>query len=259
MKKHYLVIKRCVLICCSCCIIFSLVFLTQIQEQKRQIQTLQNLKTEAASTVAQLRKEKAEMDDELADKRQLILTYEENGQVIKELSERIAALQSYYDKGVYLDFLAAELDQEKGSEFRIETYFKIEKRELKEILGDTELTDRLKGNLPDEYQWGCLLPVGDGIWVQYDDEDAPDALPMGVVVQNPLIAIGDQDARAGMYLFDIQKIYQDSKVEETEIEVEQHFDHISYLRYTDDEFIYYYVALDYYGDAVIVYIVPNNG
>lgn len=259
MNRQYRIMKRCALICCSCCVILSLVFLAQIQEQKRQIQTLQNLKTEMAGTVAQLREEKARMADELAYKRQLIQTYEENGQAMEELSERIAALQSYYDKGVYLDSLAAELDQEMESQSRIEAYFKIEKGELEEILGDMELADRLKGNLSDEYQWGCLLPVGDGIWVQYEEDDTPDALPMGVVVQNPLLAVGYQDARAGMYLFDIQKRYPDFRVEETEMEAEQHFNHISYLRYTDDEFTYYYAALGYYDEAVIVYIVPNNG
>lgn len=70
MKKHYQVIKRCVMIFCSFCIIFSLVFLAQIQEQKRQMQTLQNLGTET------------KLDQELAYKQQLILTYEENGQAM---------------------------------------------------------------------------------------------------------------------------------------------------------------------------------
>lgn len=81
-----------------------------------------------------------------------------------------------------------------------------------------------------------------------------------------MIDIGYEDARAGMYLFDIEKSYSGSMVEETEIEeVESvrgrdthHFHHIKYLQYMDDEFIYYYVALDGYGDAVITYIVPDN-
>lgn len=276
MRKHYQVIKRCALIFCNCCIIFSLVFLAQMQEQKRQIQTLQNLKTETqrlqeenetVGTVAQLEEENKEMARELAYKRQLILSYEENGQVMKELAERIPVLQSYYDKGVYLDSLAAELDRENGSRACIARYFKIEKGELEEILGETKLVDQLQAGLPDVYQWGCLLPVGDGIWVRYEENDVQNALPTGVVIQNPLLDIGYEDARAGMYIFDIEKSYPGSTIEETEIEeVESvrgidthHFHHISYLRYMDDEFIYYYVALDGYGDAVIVYIVPNNG
>lgn len=178
MKKHYQVIKRCVMIFCSFCIIFSLVFLAQIQEQKRQMQTLQNLGTET------------KLDQELAYKQQLILTYEENGQAMKGLAEKISALQPYYDKGMYLDSLAVELDREKGSKSCIERYFKIEKGELEKILGETNLTDQLQAELPDVYQWGCLLPVGDRIWVQYDEDDAQNTLPTGVVIQNPLIDIG---------------------------------------------------------------------
>lgn len=58
-------------------------------------------------------------------------------------------------------------------------------------MGETNLTDQLQAELPDVYQWGCLLPVGDRIWVQYDEDDAQNTLPTGVVIQNPLIDIGN--------------------------------------------------------------------
>ncbi|MDE7231947.1 MAG: hypothetical protein K2N37_02565 [Lachnospiraceae bacterium] len=266
MNKYYRAIKGCVMVFCSCCIVFSSVFLAQIQEQKRQIQILQNLKIEVewtrlqsekenTGTVAQLEKEMTQTAQELVNKRQLLWKYEKNGQVMKELEERILALQSYYDKGAYLDSLAAELDRENESKSCIERYYKIEKGELEKVLGETDAFDKLKADFPDAEDWGYLLPVGDRIWVQYDVDDSPNALPMGVVIQNPLIDIGYKDARAGMYLYDIKNNYPESAVEEAKLERGT----IRYLRYADNEFIYYYVAVDGYGDAVIVNIVPNNG
>ncbi len=266
MNKHYQVIKRCVAIVCVCCLIFGLVFLAQIQEQKRQIQTLQQLQTETewsrlqsekenTRIVAQLKKEMAQTAQELENKRELLWTYEKNGQAIEELEERISALQSYYDKGVYLDSFAAQMDRENGSKSCIERYFKIGKGELEEILGEAEVSDQLKANFPDAEEWGYLLSVGDGIWVQYDVEDSQNALPKGVVIQNPLLDIGYQDARAGMYVYDIEERYPNSAVEEAELE----WGTIRYLRYADDEFVYYYVATSDFGGAVIEYIVPNNG
>ena len=244
MNKRYQVMKRCALIFCSCCIMFSLVLLAQIQEQKRQIQTLQHLKKETAET--------AQMSE---DGRQFLWTYEKNGQAVKELEERLTALQSYYDKGVYLDSLAIELDRENESKSCIQRYFKIEKGELEKILGETDASDQLKANFPDAEEWGYLLPAGDGIWVQYDADDPQNALPTGVVIQNPLVDIGYKDARAGMYLYDIKDRYPGSAVEEAVLERGI----VRYIRYADDEFMYYYVAVNDFGDAVIVYIVPNNG
>lgn len=66
------------------------------------------------------------------------------------------------------------------------------------------------------------------------------------------MSLGYKDARAGMYLFDIQKMYPDSQVEEARSEWRD----IRYLRYKDDTFVYYYVAVSEYGDAAILYITP---
>ena len=67
-----------------------------------------------------------------------------------------------------------------------------------------------------------------------------------------MVNLGYKDARAGMYLFDIQKMYPDSQVEEARSEWRD----IRYLRYKDDAFVYYYVAVSEYGDAAILYITP---
>ncbi len=262
MNQYERMIKRGAAVVCVCCLICSLVFLVKIQEQERQIQTLQDLQTETERSrlqseeentriVSQLKEELAQTAQEPENKRKL----QKSEQAIEELEERIPALQSYYDKGVYLDSLAAQMDRENGSKSCIERYFKIEKGELEEILGKTEVSDQLKADFPDADKWGYLLAAGDGIWVQYDVEDSQNALPKGVVIQNPLLDIGYQDARAGMYVFDIEERYPDSAVEEARLE----WGTIRYLRYADDEFVYYYVAIDDFGDAVMEYIVPNNG
>lgn len=88
--------------------------------------------------------------------------------------------------------------------------------------------------------------------MQYDTGRPQNTLPAGLVVENPLVNLGYKDARAGMYLFDIQKMYPDSQVEEARSEWRD----IRYLRYKDDAFVYYYVAVSEYGDAAILYITP---
>lgn len=160
--------------------------------------------------------------------------------------------QKAYDTKIYLDEIVAQLDRENGTKIGIERYFKIEKKELEEILEKTDCADRLEAEFPDASYWGDLLPVGDKIWVQYDTGRPQNTLPAGLVIENPLVSLGYKDARAGMYLFDIQKMYPDSQVEEARSEWRD----IRYLRYKDDAFVYYYVAISEYGDAAILYITP---
>ncbi len=56
------------------------------------------------------------------------------------------------------------------------------------------------------------------------------------------------------YLFDIEEKYPDSKVEWYSSEGEN----FRYLRYEDDVYSYYYIAIPAYGDSTITYITPNN-
>lgn len=239
MTKYDCVLKRCAMIVCSCCVVCGLVLLAQIQEQKRQMQTLQHLKTEMEWLLMRSETESAK---------------EESGQAVKELEERISALRLAYDKGTYLESIAEKTDRENRAASCIERYFKIEKGELEKILGEAEAADKLKTDFPDAGHWGYLLAAGEKIWVQYEADAPQNALPVGLVIENPQLDMGYKDARAGMYLFDIEDSYPGSEVEEAELD----WGVTRYLRYTDEAFVYYYVAVDEMGDAVITYIVPNK-
>lgn len=124
---------------------------------------------------------------------------------------------------------------------------------MEEILEQTDCSESLIARFPDASYWGDLLPAGDKIWVQYDTDYSQNMLPVGLVIENPLVDLGYKDARAGMYLFDIQEMYPESEAEEARLE----WRYIRYLWYKDDAFVYYYVAVSEYGDATILYITPR--
>jgi hypothetical protein len=159
-----------------------------------------------------------------------------------------------YKKGVYLDSIAAELDHEIGSKAYISRYFQVQKEELQSILDASNLSAGLDAVFPGAEAWGELLPVGDKIWLRYSVDSFPDDFPEGVVIQNPALPVGYREIRSGMYLFDIEEKYPDSKVEWYSSEGEN----FRYLRYEDDVYSYYYIAIPAYGDSTITYITPNN-
>lgn len=263
MNSYHKSIKRCHILVCILCLLSGIILTVKIQAQKEDLQRIEQEKNqqaqlaeETAKAVAKLQEENRKLSEETAhmeeDMQSFIQAYEKNRQEIEKVEAEYTQQQKAYDTKIYLNEIAAQLDRENGTKIGIERYFKIEKSELEEILEQTDCSESLMARFPDASYWGDLLPVGDKIWVQYDTGRPQNTLPAGLVVENPLVNLGYKDARAGMYLFDIQKMYPDAQVEEARLEWRD----IRYLRYKDDAFVYYYVAISEYGDAAILYITP---
>lgn len=263
MNSYHKSIKRCHILVCILCLLSGIILTVKIQAQKEDLQRIEQEKNqqaqlaeETAKAVAKLQEENRKLSEETAhmeeDMQSFIQAYEKNRQEIEGVEAEYTEQQKAYDTKIYLNEIVAQLDRENGTQIGIERYFKIEKSELEEILEQTDCSESLMARFPDASYWGDLLPVGDKIWVQYDTNYSQNMRPVGLVVENPLVNLGYKDARAGMYLFDIQKMYPDAQVEEARLEWRD----IRYLRYKDDAFVYYYVAISEYGDAAILYITP---
>lgn len=263
MNSYHKSIKRCHILVCILCLLSGIILTVKIQAQKEDLQRIEQEKNqqaqlaeETAKAVTKLQEENRKLSEETAhmeeDMQSFIQAYEKNRQEIEKVEAECTEQQKAYDTKIYLNEIVAQLDRENGTKIGIERYFKIEKSELEEILEQTDCSESLMARFPDASYWGDLLPVGDKIWVQYDTGRPQNTLPAGLVVENPLVNLGYKDARAGMYLFDIQKMYPDAQVEEARLE----WRNIRYLRYKDDAFVYYYVAISEYGDAAILYITP---
>lgn len=263
MDSYHKNIKRCHILVCILCLLSGIILTVKIQVQKEDLQRIEQEKNqqaqlaeETAKAVAKLQEENRKLSEETAhmeeDMQSFIQAYEKNRQEIERVETEYTEQQKAYDTKIYLDEIVAQLDRENGTKIGIERYFKIEKSELEAILEQTDCSESLMARFPDASYWGDLLPVGDKIWVQYDTGRPQNTLPAGLVVENPLVNLGYKDARAGMYLFDIQKMYPDAQVEEARLGWRD----IRYLRYKDDAFVYYYVAISEYGDAAILYITP---
>ncbi len=267
MNSYYKNIKRCCILICILCILSGIILTVQIQMQKEEIQRIEQVKTqqaqqaqlaeEAVKSVTSLQEANRRLSEETVhmaeDMQNFVQAYEKNRQEIERVEAEYTKQKKAYDTKIYLNEIVAQLDRENGTKTGIERYFKIEKSELEEILEQTDCSESLTARFPDASYWGVLLPAGDKIWVQYDTDYSQNMLPVGLVIENPLVDLGYKDARAGMYLFDIQEMYPESEAEEARLE----WRYIRYLRYKDDAFVYYYVAVSEYGDAVILYITPR--
>lgn len=252
MKLKYKYLKYLFMLVDTCCLIPSILFCVQIMESSEQLQAKER------RTVTKITVENQVLSDNLdrvsASLQKFINEYEQIQQEIVTVKKRYDELEVNYKKGVYLDSIAAELDHEIGSKAYISRYFQVQKEELQSILDASNLSVGLDAVFPGAEAWGELLPVGDKIWLRYSVDSFPDDFPEGVVIQNPALPVGYREIRSGMYLFDIEEKYPDSKVEWYSSEGEN----FRYLRYEDDVYSYYYIAIPAYGDSTITYITPNN-
>lgn len=264
MNNYYKYVKRSCIAVCILCVLLGIIFTVQIQMQKEEMQRIEQVKTqqaqlieEAVKAVTSLQEANRRLSEETVhmaeDMQNFVQAYEANRQEIERVETEYTKQKKAYDTKIYLNEIVAQLDRENGTKTGIERYFKIEKRELEEILEQTDCSESLTARFPDASYWGDLLPAGDKIWVQYDTDYSQNMLPVDLVIENPLVDLGYKDARAGMYLFDIQEMYPESEAEEARLE----WRYIRYLRYKDDAFVYYYVAVSEYGDAAILYITPR--
>lgn len=160
------------------------------------------------------------------------------------------ALNSEYDKRLYLDRIFLQLGEENGSGGYMERYFQIEKGSLKDFLNGLQWEEELGAHFYEMEKWGELLPVGERVWNLYAPDSSPDSVPIGVLLQNPLIDFGYKEARTGMKLLDIQERYPEAGKEDEKL-ADGNF---LYLQYADERYRYYYVTIDYGSGCTMLYV-----
>lgn len=240
------------------CITLSIIFCRQIAMQQKEAWAKEQQVSEMTiqadtriqdflSAYTETRQNLERMQDFLSEYTEIQQKYDAEKMVYDEL-------ETDYRKELYLDSIVIKLDHESGSKTWIDRYFRIKKEELHKILDESEVSVKLEAAVLDQEAGDELLPVGDKIWLRYREGSLNDDPPVGLVIQNPTIDIGYKDARAGMYLFDIEAEGTDAKVGWTDTQ----WGHFRYLCFEDDSYTYYFVAIADYGDCTILYIEPNS-
>lgn len=254
-------IKICMMAFAICCLTVCTILNIQIAIQKKQIQAveyaqerIQQLEEEEKENIAyaELKREKLSQAVEYAigDMQDFLREFKETSHGVQYRREENEALKIGYDKRFYLDTVVLELDRENGSNNYMERYFQVDKASLEGFLGGLQWEEELGAPFYEVEKWGELLPVGDQIWNLYAVESSPDSVPMGVLIQNPLIDFGYKEARAGMKLPDIQETYPEAAKTDNNLSGEN----FHYLEYQDERYRYYYVTVDYSSNCTVLYV-----
>lgn len=256
MGHKFTHIYRCSLVVNIICIVASIIFCRQItvRQKEAQAQLVSEMMIQADTDMQDFLSEYTEMQQNFVSMRDFLSKYTEIQQNLDVEKTVYDKLESDYKKELYLDSITIKLDQESESRTWIDRYFRIKKEELHKILDESEVSVKLTASFSDKEAGDELLPAGDKIWLRYREDSLNDDFPAGLVIQNPAVDIGYKDARAGMYLFDIEAESTDTKVEEADTQ----WGYFRYLRYEDDSYTYYFVAVDAYGDCTILYIAPKE-
>ena len=253
--------KMIIMVFDICCLTLCTILNIQIAIQKEQLQAgkhveeqIQQLEQEKKANFVKLENRNSRLTENVniaIDSVQSFLDkYDDARQQTEDGKQAYEVLKSEYAKRLYLDTVILELDEEDGSHEYVERFFETDKKSLLEILGQTRWEDEMGARFLEVEDWGELLPVGEQVWNLYEKGSTPDSYPQGVLIQNPLIDFGYQDARAGMNLFDIKAIYPTARKEDKSLADGK----FRYLQYEDDGYRYYYVTLDHCADYTVLYV-----
>lgn len=254
MSKGYKYINLFLAIVDVCCILMSLRLLAQVEQRNMMSQVKEECNENELST--KLSENPARTEETVLD---FLSAYEETQKQAAEAEEVYEALGIVYGFKVYVDDTAAELYRD-SSELQldanpyIERYFMVSEGELRDKLGEDTFP-----TLAGAEDYGVFLPVGEGIWLRYE-QDGEGAMPIGIVVENPQINIGYGDAKVGMTIYNIEKILgEGSQVERREVEVGE--ESASYLCFEDECYVYYYLSTDgaEWLQPTILYITRKAG
>ncbi|MCM1232910.1 MAG: hypothetical protein NC489_22520 [Ruminococcus flavefaciens] len=247
MKNRYFYVKICLFICDIVCIALSIVFFFQIMTQQRGLS-----ETEMTVAIENLMEENTTLQERgtemISDIQKFTLNAKELDEKIREAESRYEEVKSYYQIKLYIDSVQAQIDVENGSSEYIDRYFRIEKEELCAIVDSYDI-----GRPIIEGEAGMRIFVGEEMWLRYGTE-VGDNLPIGLIIQNPTVDIGYQNARAGMLLKDLERILPDAEEKFLSLE----YAGIYYLQYEDDSYSYYYMAIDSRDYPTILYIEPKQ-
>lgn len=254
MSKIFKYIKILIVLADVFCIVMSLRFLTQAEQRNMVSQEKEECDENELTT--ELSESLAGTETALSE---FLSAYEENRKQIAEAEETYEALEIVYGFKAYVDDIAAELYRNSSETTDtanpyIERYFMVGEGELREKLGE----DTFKP-LTEAEDYGVFLPVGDDIWLRYEQDDG-NALPIGVVIANPQINMGYREAKVGMTIYDIEKLMEESfQVESGKVEVGE--ESASYLCFEDERYTYYYLSTDgaEWLQPTILYIMRKAG
>lgn len=260
--KH---IKLCIIGLDICCLVMSIVLLVQTAVQRNQLQMMQQMKEqvkltreEASDDLLQWEEKNRALtgtaDQIVEDVQDFLREYDELRKEVSDTRQMSIQWQKVYDKRLYLDDLALEVDKEEQRQDYIERYFNLDKKKLQDVLDDTFWEDELGAKFDNMDKWGELLPVGEGIWNRYEVDSTRDSLPLGIVVQNPLIDFGYREARAGMNLLAIEDDYPEAR----ELDKELADGNFRGLRFEDERYVYYYVTVGHDTNCTILYVTHRE-
>ena len=224
MNKRHTYIKKGITAIDICCILMSLIFLFQIKEQEKE-------------------------EKDIADINRFLQDSEEIQMAVDEAKIAYNEAENRYKIRLYIDALETTFDKSVMSHNYIDKYFMVEKQELQEIITKVKVEERFAQPFDRGGEWDGLLPIGDGIWVRYEENAE---LPCGLMVQNPLIDIGYKDAKAGMSIMDIKGLFPSIKEERKDME----WGSVYYLNFEDEDYSYYFFEISRGGESTILYIMP---
>lgn len=260
--KH---IKLCIIGIDVFCLAICVVLLVQTAVQRNQLQMIQQMKDQIKLTQEAVSDDMVEREEEnkvltgtanqiVEDVQDFLREYDTLSKEVSDTEELYIQWQEIYDKRLYLDTLALELDKEEKSQDYIERYFKLDKKKLQDVLDGTSWEEELGAKFDDMDRWGQLLPAGEGIWNRYETDGARDSLPVGVVIQNPFLDWGYREARAGMNLLAIEENYPEAR----KIDKELADGNFRGLQFEDERYVYYYVAVDHDINCTILYVAHRE-
>lgn len=247
MSKVIKYIKILIVFADVFCIVMSFRFLTQAEQ--RNMVSQEKGEYDENGPILELSESLAGTEAAFSE---LLSAYEETRKQIEEAEEIYEALENVYGFKAYVDDTAAELY--RGSSENpdsvnpyIERYFMVGKDELRQKLGNDTFP-----SLAGAEDYGVFLPVGEGIWLRYEQDGGNvgenadvSVVPIGIVITNPQINVGYGEAKVGMTIHDIEDIFKEGNRDQVERrEVRLGEENASYLCFQDEHYAYYYLSTD---------------
>ena len=160
---------------------------------------------------------------------------EETQQANSEADMQYREMEKFYNKKLYLDSIAAKMDQVNGSTVYIDRYFRIEKEDL---------TECGKVGFLNGHFGGVIFQIDQGMWLQYSSDNVNDLeeelLPRSLIITDDSMNLGFMDARAGMNFEEIQENAYAGEIQEGFM---YHWEEkVYYIQYSDEYYEYIFLS-----------------
>lgn len=248
MKNKFCCIKIYLLICDIICIILSVLFFCQIRAQKN---VFLQIKVMPGESLTKKNNNFVELEETAFDIQDFFVKSKELEEELNEAEGRYDDMETVYQIRQYIDSISAQICTESRSSEYIDRYFRLEKGKLQEIVNDYNIVAESELFPAMIQESEMILPVGEQMWLRYE-AGTDNGLPFGLLIQNPIVDIGYQNARAGMSLSDIKRSYPTGEKYSS-----LDWGDICYLLYEDDSYQYYYISVNR-NNSAILYIEPND-